>query len=168
MRRATRPPPTHTHTSPFPSGPSLAQILLLTQDSAVRRSTAPSGCLAEKQQGWGRDVGCGRAWRKLETHTSFPLQLGAASMLFACCSISSPQFWGSVEGTMTWPLLGEVLSRRSHVLPCLIPAPCRQQALIFICPYLFIFSGCSQMRSEVKLVLGGKEQLHPYPLFPLT
>jgi hypothetical protein len=41
----------------------------------------------------------------------------------------------------------------------------RETLIVF--SFLF-FSGCSQMRSEVKLVLGGKKQLHSYSLFLLT
>ena len=40
--------------------------------------------------------------------------------------------------------------------------------MIFFPCNFFFFPGCSQMRSEVKLVLGGEKQLHSYPFSLLT
>lgn len=60
----------------------------------------------------------------------------------------------------------KVLSRKGPFSP-LSDSNSTQAADIDFFSFQF-FSGCSQMRSEVKLVLGGKKQLHSYPHFLLT
>lgn len=61
----------------------------------------------------------------------------------------------------------EVLSRKGPFSP-LSHSNSWQAAGIDFFSFRVFFSVCSQMRSEVKLVLGGKKQLHSYPLFLLT
>lgn len=63
----------------------------------------------------------------------------------------------------------EVLSRKGPFSP-LSHSNSLQAAGIdfFLSGFFSFFPVCSQMRSEVKLVLGGKKQLHSYPLFLLT
>ena len=125
-------------------------------------STAPKGPPASKQLfERNRDAGCDRAWRRLETRKDLPSAARGTIYLSAVVSAGAGFRMQSYR-LRKLHLPFKVLHRKKDCfLLGLIPTPHRQRHWFFSFP--FFFPGCSPMRSEVKLVLGGEKQLHSYP-----